>query len=56
MSPALRSHFVEYARHHTTRGNRIRHYLAIPLIVLLQNLVHVLVGPLWVLAKATGRA
>lgn len=44
MSPALHSHFVEYARHHATRGNPIRHYLAIPRIVL------------WALAKATGRA
>jgi uncharacterized membrane protein YGL010W len=34
MSPALRSHFADYAAFHATRGNQACHYFAVPLIVL----------------------
>lgn len=33
MSPALRSHFADYASFHATRGNQACHYAGIPLIV-----------------------
>ena len=33
MSPALRSHFADYAAFHATPGNRACHYAGIPLIV-----------------------
>ena len=34
MSPALTSHFADYASFHRTPGNQACHYLGIPLIVL----------------------
>jgi uncharacterized membrane protein YGL010W len=34
MSPALRSHFADYAAFHGTPGNKACHYVGIPLIVL----------------------
>jgi len=34
MSPALRSHFADYAAFHGTSGNKACHYVGIPLIVL----------------------
>lgn len=34
MSPALRSHFADYASFHQTSGNQACHYVGIPLIVL----------------------
>jgi uncharacterized membrane protein YGL010W len=34
MSPALQSHFADYASFHRTRGNQACHYVGIPLIVL----------------------
>lgn len=34
MSPALRSHFDDYAAFHRTPGNQACHYVGIPLIVL----------------------
>lgn len=34
MSTALRSHFADYAAFHGTAGNRVCHYVGIPLIVL----------------------
>src|SRR5262245_9560294 len=34
MSPALRSHFTDYASFHRTPGNQACHYVGIPLIVL----------------------
>ena len=33
VSPALRSHFSEYAQFHATPGNQACHYFAVPLIV-----------------------
>ena len=33
MSPALRSHFADYAAFHATAGNQACHYVGIPLIV-----------------------
>jgi uncharacterized membrane protein YGL010W len=33
LSPALRSHFADYASFHATPGNRACHYAGIPLIV-----------------------
>ena len=33
MSPALRSHFSDYAAFHATPGNQACHYFAVPLIV-----------------------
>jgi uncharacterized membrane protein YGL010W len=34
MSPALRTHFADYAAFHGTAGNKACHYVGIPLIVL----------------------
>jgi uncharacterized membrane protein YGL010W len=34
MSPALRTHFADYAAFHGTPGNKACHYVGIPLIVL----------------------
>ena len=34
MSPALRTHFADYAAFHGTTGNKACHYVGIPLIVL----------------------
>jgi uncharacterized membrane protein YGL010W len=47
MSPALRSHFAEYARFHATRGNQACHSVGIPMIVfaILAMLAHVSVAP-----------
>lgn len=56
MSPVLKNHFAEYARFHATRGNQACHCFAIPLIVLSILSMLAQVGPLRVLAKATGRA
>jgi uncharacterized membrane protein YGL010W len=33
VSPALRSHFADYAAFHATPGNKACHYFAVPLIV-----------------------
>jgi uncharacterized membrane protein YGL010W len=48
MSPALRSHFSDYAAFHTTRGNQVCHYVGVPLIVftLIALLAHVPVADL----------
>jgi uncharacterized membrane protein YGL010W len=48
MSPALRSHFSDYAAFHTTRGNQACHYVGVPLIVftLIALLAHVRVADL----------
>lgn len=48
MSPALRSHFSDYAAFHTTRGNQACHYAGVPLIVftLIALLAHVPVADL----------
>jgi uncharacterized membrane protein YGL010W len=34
LSPTLKSYFADYAAYHRTAGNRVCHYLGIPLIVL----------------------
>lgn len=34
MTPALKAHFTDYAAHHGTPGNRLCHFIGIPLIVL----------------------
>ena len=34
MTPALRTHFTDYADHHATPGNKLCHMVGIPLIVL----------------------
>jgi uncharacterized membrane protein YGL010W len=47
MSPALRSHFADYARFHATSGNQACHSVGIPMIVfaILAMLAHVSVAP-----------
>jgi uncharacterized membrane protein YGL010W len=47
MSPALRSHFADYARFHATSGNQACHSVGIPIIVfaILAMLAHVSVAP-----------
>jgi uncharacterized membrane protein YGL010W len=52
MSPALEAHFTDYAAFHGTPGNKACHYVGIPLMAV----GVVLVGPLWILAKALGTA
>jgi uncharacterized membrane protein YGL010W len=48
VSPALRSHFADYAAFHATRGNQACHYVGVPLIVftLIALLAHVAVADL----------
>jgi len=47
VSPALRSHFADYARFHATRGNQACHSVGIPMIVfaILAMLAHVGIAP-----------